>query len=91
VSDLHATVFDWPATPTKSDTDADPNGPFSSLLVDTGGILKLTPYGGPLAGSSLTLNVVAGEVVPFPVTRVWTSVTTAVVVGLVGAIVRQGP
>jgi hypothetical protein len=90
-SSLWATTYDYPVAVTKSDTVADPKGPFAGLLVDTGGVLKLTPVGGPLAGSSLTINVVAGQYIRFPVQRVWnTGTTTTVVFGLVSGIQQQG-
>lgn len=90
MSNLWASTYDWPASVTKSDTVNDPAGPFSGLLVDTGGILRVTPTGGPLATSSITINVVAGGYICFPVSRVWSSTTTAVVVGLVSSIKAQG-
>mgnify|MGYP001608707515 CR=1 FL=1 len=90
MSNPWATTYDWPVAVTKSDTADDPAGAFAGLLVDTAGILKITPYGGPNAGSSVTINVVAGEYIRFPVKRVWSSTTTAVVFGLVSSIVRQG-
>ena len=90
MSNLWAETYEYAAAVTKSDTLADPKGPFAGLLVDTAGILKLTPLNGPDAGGSITLNVVAGEYVRFPVQRVWSGTTTAVVFGLVAAIINQG-
>ena len=90
MANLWSTTYDWPASVTKSDAVADPAGPFAGLLVDTAGVLKLTPAGGPYAKTSLTINVVAGQYIRFPVQRVWIGTTTAVVFGLVGAIVKQG-
>jgi hypothetical protein len=90
MSNLWASTYDYPASVTKSDTVADPAGPFAGLLVDTGGVLKFTPWTGPLAGSSMTINVVAGQYICFPVQRVWNGTTTAVVVGLVSGIQEQG-
>lgn len=85
MSNLKASIADYPATVTESDTVDDPAGPFTALLVTVGGTLKLTPYLGPLAKSSLTLTVVAGQYICFPVRRVWTG-NTASVVGLCDAL-----
>lgn len=90
MSTLWADTYEYPVAVTKSDTVADPAGPFAGLLVDTGGALKLTPVNGPNAGISITINVVAGQYVRFPVQRVWSSTTAAIVFGLVSAIVAQG-
>jgi hypothetical protein len=90
-SNLFATTYDYPVAVTKSDTAQDPAGPFAGLLVDTAGILKMTPLGGPDATTSITINVVAGQYIRFPVRNVWSGTTTAVVFGLVGtSIVPQG-
>lgn len=82
MSTVQSSTYDWPTAITKSDTVADPAGPFTGLYVDTGGVLKITPLNGPLAKTSLTINVVAGGYVCFPVQRVWNGTTTAVVFGL---------
>jgi len=87
---LWATTYDFPVAVTKSDTVDDPAGPFAGLLVDTGGILKITPRNGPDSTSSLTINVVAGQYIRFPVKRVWSSTTTAVVFGLNSVITQKG-
>ena len=88
---VQAILFDYPVAVTKSDATDDPAGTFSALLVDTGGVLKITPYGGPDASSSITINVLAGQYILFPVKRVWSTTTTALVFGLVSPVVRQGP
>lgn len=89
MSTVAAIVFDYAVAVTPSDTVNDPAGPFTALLVDTAGTIKVTLYGG--TGAAITLKVIAGQVVPFPVRRVWsTGTVTAVVFGLVSALVKQG-
>ena len=90
MSSLWAETYDYAVAVTKSDTAADPQGPFAGLLVDTGGVLKCTPLNGPNQGSSITINVVAGQYIRFPIQRVWNSTTTGVYFGLCSAIVSQG-
>lgn len=90
MSSVQATTYDYPVPVTKSDTAADPAGPFTGLYIDTGGILKFTPYMGPQANGSLTMNVTAGQYVFWPVSRVWNTTTTAVVWGLISPIIKQG-
>ena len=87
---VQARTYDYPVAVTKSDTASDPGGPFTGLYVDTGGVLKFTPYNGPNAGTSITINVTTGTELHWPVQRVWSSVTTAVVFGLVSPVVQQG-
>lgn len=89
MSNLKASIADYPAEVTPSDTVDDPAGPFAALLVTTAGSLKVTPRGGPLASSSITLTVVAGQFICFPVKRVWTG-NTAAVIGLCDAIFQPG-
>lgn len=89
MSNLWASVADYPVAVTKSDTVDDPGGPFAALLVTVAGNLVFWPLQGPQASSPLTIAVVAGQYICFPVKRVGAS-TTATVLGLVSAIVRQG-
>lgn len=90
MSTLQASLADYPATVTPSDATDDPAGPFAALLVTVAGNLKFTPRNGPQANSSLTIAVVAGQYICFPVKRVWQNGTTATVLGLVSAVVPQG-
>ena len=55
-----------------------------------GTALKVTPKFGPLAASSLSLVVFAGQYIQFPVQRVWSTGTTATVVGLKSPIIQGG-
>lgn len=61
---------------TKSDSTADPGGPFRGILVGVAGIVKLTTN----AGTAVTLPsgaLAAGVIHPIRFTRVWNSTTTA--------------
>ncbi len=90
MSTVQASTYDYPATVTPSDTVDDPAGTFTGLYVITSGTLKFTPYNGPQAGSSITIAVIAGTYLCWPVKRVWSSTTSATVLGLVSPVVRQG-
>jgi len=93
VSTVQAITYDYPATVTVSDSTKDPAGPFTGLLVTSiagGTALKVTPKFGPLAASSLSLVVFAGQYIQFPVQRVWSTGTTATVVGLKSPIIQGG-
>lgn len=61
---------------TKSDTVADPGGPFRGILIGVAGIVKLTTN----AGTTVTLPsgaLAAGIIHPIRFTRVWNGTTTA--------------
>lgn len=90
MSNLWASIADYPVAVTKSDTVDDPGGNFAALLVTVSGNLVVWPVNGPLAAGGVTIAVVAGQYICFPVKRVGLS-TTATVLGLVSAIVKQGP
>lgn len=58
----------------KSDTVADPNGPFRGILLDAAGTVKLTT----IAGTDRTYisgELTAGMIHPIRFTRVWTTGT----------------
>lgn len=89
MSSLWAETYDYAIAVTKSDTVDDPSGPFAGLLVTVAGNVALQCNGGPSA-TVLTIPVVVGQYLRFPVRRVNNTSTTATVLGLVSAIVRQG-
>ena len=88
MSNLWAETYDYPASVTMSNTVDDPAGPFAGLLVNATGSLVVWPLSGPLAAGGVTIAVVAGEYIRFPVKRVGTSSPS--VLGLVSGIQRQG-
>ena len=89
MSNLWADTYDWAVAVTKSDTVDDPAGPFAGLYVSAAGTLIIHNLNGPQAANPITITVVAGQYVRWPVKRVGAS-TGATVFGLVSAIVRQG-
>ena len=91
MSNQWAQTYDYPVAVTKSDTVDDPAGNFAGLLVSVAGNVVIWTVGGPQAGLPLTIAVVAGQELHFPIRRVGTTGTTATVFGLVSSIVRQGP
>ena len=76
---LPFTSADQPATSvvavTKSDSTADPSGPFRAILIDgTAGAVKFTD----IAGNAITLNnLQQGVIYPICFSRVWSAVTAA--------------
>jgi hypothetical protein len=91
MSTLQASLADWPATVTPSDTVDDAAGPFAALLITAAGTLEVFPLAGPQRASGLAIPVVAGQYICFPVKRVGIAgTTTATCIGLVSAVVRQG-
>lgn len=73
-------TYDYPVAVTKSDTVDDPAGPFAGLLCTATGSAIVWPLLGPPA-TSITIPVVAGQTLNFPVKRVGASSSN--VVGLV--------
>ena len=66
------------AAVTKSDTTADPAGPFAGLVVTVEGTLKITT----LRGTDLTFAaVVVGQYIPYMVQRVWSTGSTSTTLG----------
>ena len=86
--DLWATTYDYPATVTPSNTANDPAGPFAGVLCNAAGTIQVTPLNGPQAATSISIAVVEGEYLRFPIVRVWTG--SPACTGLVSNIVRQG-
>jgi hypothetical protein len=60
--------------PTKSNTVADPAGPFRAFYVGVAGNVKITDYDG---NDIVFTGVLAGMLYPFGGTRVWDTGTTA--------------
>jgi hypothetical protein len=88
MSNLWAETYDYPTSVTLSNTADDPAGPFAGLLVNAAGNLVVWPVNGPLASGGVTIAVVAGEYIRFPVKRIGTGSPS--VLGLVSAIQYQG-
>lgn len=90
MSSLLASTYAYPAAVTKSDTVDDPAGNFAGALCSVAGTAIVWTVNGPGASTPLTIIVVAGQYLRFPIKRFGAS-TTATMFGLVDAIVRQGP
>lgn len=89
-STVQAVTYDYAVAVTKSDTVDDPAGPFTGLYVSAAGNLVCDNYGGPQASNPITVVVVAGTYIRWPVKRIRTT-TSATVFGLVSPVVKQGP
>ncbi len=79
MSDINAITYGNVADVTKSDTDKDPAGPFAGLLVTAVGALKITADGG---GVGTFAAVIVGQIIPIATQRVWSTGTSATVLGL---------
>jgi hypothetical protein len=91
VSNLWAETYDYPIAPTLSDSVDDPAGPFTALQVGGAGNVVAYPMNGPQS-APVTIAVIAGQTLRFPIRRVGATGTTATgLFGLVSSIVRQGP
>lgn len=90
MSTIQAETYDYSVVVTKSDGTDDPAGPFTGLYVSVAGVVVIDNLNGPQSANPVTLNVVAGGYVRWPVKRVRSTNTTATVLGLVSPIVRQG-
>ena len=88
-STIQASTYDRAIAVTPSDTVDDPAGPFTGLYVSAGGTLVCDNLNGTYSSNPITLTVVAGGYICWPIKRIRTS-TTATVLGLVSPIVRQG-
>lgn len=72
-------TYDDLRTVTASDATNDPSGPFAGLLVTAAGTLKVTTY----KGTTVSLAaVVVGQEIHIPIARVWSTGTSATVVGM---------
>jgi hypothetical protein len=90
MSNLWATTYDYAVAVTKSDSTDDPAGPFSGLYVSVSGNVVLYCRNGPQSAQPITVAVVAGDYIRWPVRRVGSTSTTATVFGLVSSIIAQG-
>ena len=88
MSNAWASTYDYPVAVTKSDTTDDPAGPFAGLYVSASGNIEIWNRNGP--ATPITIAVVAGQYVRWPVKRVGSTNTTATVFGLISSIVAQG-
>ena len=82
-----AIVYEDAAAVTASDTAADPAGPFASLLVSVAGTLKIHT----LVGTDVAFSVIAGQEVHIATQRVWSTGTSATVVGLKAPAIYRVP
>ena len=73
MSDIMATVHDSAVAVTQSDSTDDTAGPFSGLGCQVAGLAKVTT----IKGTTVTVSLAVGAILPIAVKRVWTSVTTA--------------
>jgi hypothetical protein len=90
MSNLWCETYDYAVAVTKSDTADDAAGPFAGLYVSVAGNVVIWNRNGPQASNPITIAVVAGQYVRWPIKRVGSTNTTATVFGLVSAIVPQG-
>lgn len=82
MSSIQAITYEDAIAVTASDTTTDPAGPFAGLLVTATGNVKFTTQ----RGSTVALtSVAANTVLPFVVARVWSTGTTATVLGCIAA------
>lgn len=89
MSNLWSRTYDYPVAITKSDTVDDPGGAFAGLLCSTAGTAIVWTVGGPQAGLPLTITMVVGQELHFPIRRVGLS-SSGTFFGLVSAITPQG-
>jgi hypothetical protein len=82
MSNLYARLYDDMKAVTKADSGDDAAGPFAGLLVTGVGTLKVTTR----QGTTVALAAVAvGQYIDVPIKLVWSTGSTATVVGLIGA------
>jgi hypothetical protein len=82
MSDIQAITYTGSKTVTNADSGTDPAGPFAGLLVTATGTLKFTTAGGDVVTLSSTSE---GQVIPIATQLVWSTGTSATVLGLIGA------
>jgi hypothetical protein len=87
MSNLWAETYDYPVAVTPSNTADDPAGEFAGLLATEAGNLVVWTRG-PAAAQPLTIPVLAGQYIRFPVKRV--GVGSPACLGLVSGIIKQG-
>ena len=80
MSNILSVTYEDALTVAKSDSVADPSGPFAGLLVTATGSVKLTT----IRGGTVTLSTTTvGQILPIATSRVWSTGTSATVLGLV--------
>ena len=78
-SSIQAITYEGAKAVTLSDSVKDPAGPFAGLLVTATGNLKFTT----ITGDTVALTAVANNaIIPIAISRVWSTGTSATVVGL---------
>ena len=81
-------VYEDAAAVTPSDASADPAGPFASLLVTGAGTVKLHK----LVGTDVSLAaVVVGQEIHIATQRVWSTGTSATIIGLKAPAIYRTP
>ena len=82
MNNIQSITYEDAVPVTKSDSAADPLYPFAGLLVTITGTVKFqTPRGGVVTLSTTTV----GQIIPICVQRVWSTGTSATVLGLVAS------
>ena len=87
MSSLRARLYDYPVAVTLETTKNDPAGPFAGAMCSVAGTVVVYPLNGPntiATASPITMIVVAGQYLDFPI-ACFTTGTTATMFGLVGA------
>jgi hypothetical protein len=88
MSNIQAITYEGAKAVTKSDTAADPIGPFAGFLVTATGNVKFQT----ILGDTVTLSSLAANVfVPIACSRIWSTGTTATVLGLISAPYKGNP
>jgi hypothetical protein len=89
MSNLNAVTYSYAVAVTKSDSVDDAAGPFAGLLCTAAGTAIVWMYGGPQSANPVSIPVVAGQYLHFPIKRV--GLLSSDVLGLVSsAITPQG-
>ena len=90
MSTVRARLYDYPVAVTLGIAGADPAGPFAGAVCSVAGTAVFYPLNGPSSqiGASVpvTMQVIAGQYLDFPIARFHTN-TTATMLGLVAAAV----
>ena len=86
MSTIYAGTYSGSAAVTKSDTTADPAGPFAGLLMTAVGTLKVTLIDNSVV--TFGTETVINKIFPYQVKMVWATGTAATVVGLYAPAIR---
>jgi hypothetical protein len=87
MSDINSQTYYGSAAVTPSDTVADPLGLFAGLYVSATGTIKWSLPDGSVLTRTDTVPV--GTIIPIAVSRVWSTGTSATVVGLYALPIKQ--